>query len=181
MNNKKGKVILIGGCPRTGKTTLAVRLVKSGLGFSKISGDFLGEENINNFEFVKNLLGGLLDEAEVYGISSVFDYCSWDFTPFDVDKLQFKDKLKIYFFGFPDISAEEIKYYIKHYAVYADWISHVDDDYVESVSKRIHAHNIELKEQCEKYNYRFINTGVGEERNVVLDLLYNEIIEKYGL
>ena len=176
MNDKSGKVIIIGGCPRTGKTTLSVRLVKSGLGFSKISGDFLGETNIQNFEFVKFLLEGLVDEAKVYGISSIFDYCSWDFTPIDMDKLPFKDKLDIYFFGFPDISTKEIRYYIKHYAAPTDWIYHVDDDYVDSVSKRIYAHNIELKEQCKQYNYRFINTGVGEERTVILDVLYNEII-----
>ena len=178
---KKGKVIIIGGCPRTGKTTLAVKLVKSGKGFSKISGDFLGEANMKNFEFIKFLLGGLVDEAEVYGISSTFDYCSWDFTPADMDKVPFKDKLDIYFLGFPDISAEEIRYYIKHYAVPTDWIYHVDNDYIEKTAKRIYAHNIELKEQCKKYNYRFINTGVGEERNIILDSLYDEIIEKWGL
>jgi len=176
VSDKKGKVIIIGGCPRTGKTTLSVKLVKSGKGFSKISGDFLGEANIKNFEFVKFLLGGLVDEAEVYRINSIFDYCSWDFTPYDMDKLPFKDKLDIYFFGFPDISDEKIKYNIKHYAKPEDWIYHSDDDYIEKTAKRIYAHNIELKRQCKKYNYRFINTGVGEERDIVLNSLYEEII-----
>lgn len=178
MNHKEAKVIMLGGCPRTGKTTLSVRLVKSGMGFSKISGDFLGETNMNNFEFVKFLIGGLLDEAQVYNINSVFDYCSYDFTPTDMNKLPFKDRLDIYFFGFPDISTEEIRYYIKHHAVSTDWIYHVDDDYVEKTAKRIYAHNIELKELCRQYNYRFINTGVGEKRNVILNSLYEEIMKK---
>ena len=168
----QGRVIVIGGCPRAGKTTLSVRLVKSGKGFSKISGDYLG----NDFESVKNILENLLHDAEVYQINSVFDYCSYDCTPEDIERLPFKDKLEIYFFGFPDIPASEIRYNIKHYAKYADWISHVSDDYIGEVSEKIYAHNIILKEQCEKYNYKFINTGVGEERNVVLDLLYDEII-----
>jgi len=184
---KQGKVIVIGGCPRAGKTTLSVRLVKSGKGFSKISGDYLGESidaglhehkgiSANKFEFIKLLLEKLIHDAEVYEINSVFDYCSYDFTPEDIERLPFRDKLEIYFFGFPDIPASEIRYAIKHYAKYADWISHVDDDYIGEVSEKIYAHNIILKQQCEKYGYRFVNTGVGKDRSVALDSLYDEII-----
>jgi adenylate kinase family enzyme len=189
--NNKGKVIVLGGCPRTGKTTLAAKLVKSGKGFSKISMDYIGEaisaglcshDGIvaDKSEVIKTLLGKLRHDAGVYGINSIFDYCAYDFTPEDMEKLPFKDKLEIYYFGFPDIPAEEIRYAIKHYAAPADWISHVDDDYIDSVSKRIYDFNIELKNQCEKYNYRFINTGIGEDRSVTLNLLYDEIVKKWG-
>jgi hypothetical protein len=188
LRNLKGRVILIGGCPRTGKTTLSVRLVKSGKGFSKISGDYFGEafsENRltgeikeNSFELVEKFLEGLLRDAEVYGINSVFEYCSWDFTIEEVERLPFKDKLDVYFLGFPDISVEEIKYNIKHYAKPADWIYHCSDDYIEETAEKIYAHNIILKKQCEKYNYRFVNTGVGEDRDIILNALYGEIIEK---
>ena len=192
MENKSGKVMLLGGCPRTGKTTLSVKLVKSGKGFSKISGDYLGEAvdvglkehekiSVNKFEFIKLLLEKLLYDAEVYGINSIFDYCSYDFTPEDIEKLEFKNKLEIYFFGFPDISVSEIRYNIKYYAKYADWISHVSDDYIEEVAKKIYAHNIVLKQQCEKYGYRFVNTGVGVEREAILNLLYGKIIDNFTL
>jgi Ser/Thr protein kinase RdoA (MazF antagonist) len=186
---KQGKVIMLGGCPRTGKTTLAVKLIKSGKSFSKISGDYLGESidaglheyeeiSVDKFEFMKLLLEKLVHDAEVYGINSIYDYCSYDFTPEDIEKLPFKDKLDVYFFGFPDIPAGEIRYHIKHYAKPADWISHVSDDYIGEVAEKIYTHNIELKQQCEKYGYRFINTGVGGDRSVILDLLYEEIIER---
>jgi predicted kinase len=183
--NKKGKVILLGGCPRTGKTTLSVKLVKSSNAFSKISGDYLGEafgENretgkINNgsAELVERLLEGLLRDAEVYGINSVFEYCSYDFSPEDLEKSPFKDELEIYFFGFPNISEDEIRYNIKYYAKPSDWIYHCDDAYISEVAKRIYAHNIELKNQCEKYGYRFIDTGVGKERDIILNSLYEKI------
>ena len=178
MSNKQGKVIIIGGCPRAGKTTLSVKLVKSGLGFSKISGDHLGDVLLSNFEQVKTLLEGLLEDAGAYGINSIFDYYPDNFTLDDIEKLPFKDKLDMYFLGFPDIPVEEIKYNIKHYAVYTDWIYSCSDDYIREVAKRIYDFNIKLKQDCEKYNYRFINTGVGEERSVILDSLYEEIIDK---
>ena len=177
MNYKQGKVIILGGCPRAGKTTLSVKLVKSGLGFSKISGDHLGN---HSFDFIKTLLEGLLNDAEAYGVHSVFDYFPDNFTLDDIEKLPFKDKLDMYFLGFPDISVDEIKYNINHYAVYADWIYHVDEDYVKVVAKRIYDFNIKLKADCEKYGYRYINTGVGDERPVILNSLYDEIIEKCG-
>ena len=187
---EKGKVILLGGCPRTGKTTLSVKLIKSGKRFSRISLDMLGEalnvgfpdpndEFSNNFEFVKIILEKSLADAEIYGINTVFDFCSYDFTLENIDKLPFKDKLDMYFFGFPDITVEEIKYNIRHYSEPTDWIYHVDDDYLESVAKRIYDFNKKLKEHCEKNNYKFINTGVGEERNIVLTSLYDEIIKKF--
>jgi len=180
MNNKSGKVILIGGCPRAGKTTLSVKLVKSGLGFSTLSGDSLygaiNESNVDKFEFLKTILEKLIDYANIYGINSIFDYCSYDFPLEDAERLPFKDKLDMYFFGFPDISADEIKYNISHYAKPEDWIYHCSDDYIEAVAKRIYDFNIKLKEDCKKYNYRFVDTGVGEERPVILNSLYDEIV-----
>ena len=175
---KQGKVILIGGCPRAGKTTLSVKLVKSGLGFSKISLDHLSD---HSFEFIKTLLENLTEEAQVYGISAVFDYYPDDFDLNDIEKLPFKDRLDMYFLGFPDIPVEEIKYNIRHYAKPTDWIYayDMDDDYLEVVAKRIYDFNIKLKQYCKKYSYRFINTGIGEERSAVLDSVYEEIIRKF--
>ena len=178
MNNKQGKVIIIGGCPRAGKTTLSVKLIKSGLGFSKISGDHLGENFLRDFEQVKIFLEGLLEDAGAYGINSVFDYYPDNFTLDDIEKLPFKDKLDIYFLGFPDIPVEEIKYNIKHYAVYTDWIYGCSNEYIGEIAEKIYDFNIKLKKDCEKYNYRFINTGTGDKRNVILNSLYDEIINK---
>ena len=189
---KNGKVVLIGGCPRAGKTTLSVILAKKG-GYSKVSLDNLSgalhdgfpeiiindwrdqeEGAIKKFNFFKSFIGSLINEAEIYGLNSVFDM--YDFTPEYIEKLPFKDKLEVYFLGFPDISIEEIKYNIKHYAEPTDWIAGVDDEYLEVVAKRIYNFNIKLKEQCQKYSYEFINTGVGENRNISLNLLYDSIM-----
>ena len=76
------------------------------MGFSKISGDHLGG---HSFDFINTLLEGLLNDADAYGIHSIFDYFPENFTLDDIEKLPFKDKLDMYFLGFPDISVEEIK------------------------------------------------------------------------
>ena len=90
MHNAKGKVIIIGGCPRAGKTTLSVKLVKSGRNFSRISFDqmvgafnkfsgvienLLDREEVERktFEALQSLLGDLVGDADVYGIHTVFD------------------------------------------------------------------------------------------------------------
>ena len=181
---KQGKVILIMGCPRTGKTTLAVRLVKSGKKFSRMSGDhlstFVGEAEIQGFDF-SALIEGLVKDSEIYGMNTVFDCTSYDFPLEAVDKLPFKNKLDIYFFGFPDISEDEIRYNIKHYSKPTDWIYHLSEESLAQSAKYIYDFNIKLKEFCETYGYKFICTGVGAERDAILNLLYDEIIEKYGL
>ncbi|MCL2775629.1 MAG: phosphotransferase [Oscillospiraceae bacterium] len=178
--NKQGKVVIIGGCPRAGKTTLSVKLVQSGKGFSKISGDQLGDAFLRDFDRVKTLLESLVEDAGAYGVNAVFDYYPDNFTLSDIEKLPFKDKLDIYFLGFPDIPVDKIKYNIMHYAEPTDWIYayNTDDDYLEVVAKRIYDFNIKIKEDCAKYGYRYINTGVGDDRAVILNSLYNEIIEK---
>ena len=189
---KKGKVVLIGGCPRAGKTTVSVGLAKEG-GYSKVSLDSLSESlnkgfpeiiikdwtnqeecAIKKFDFFKTFIETLINDAEIYGLNFVFDM--YDFTPEYIEKLPFKEKLEVYFLGFPDISIEEIKYNIKHYAKPTDWIAEVDDDYLEIVAKRIFNFNLKLKKQCEIYSYKFIDTGVGDNRSIYLTLLYDNII-----
>ena len=183
MGNGQGRVIVIGGCPRAGKTTLAVKLVKSGLGFSKISGDHLGDAFLSDFERVKTLLEGLVEDAGAYGINSVFDYYPDNFSLDDIEKLPFKEKLDMYFLGFPDIPAEEIRYNIRHYANPCDWIYMYDmeDDYLGAVAKRIYDFNIKLKQDCEKYGHRFIDTGVGEKRCASLNSLYEKILRQFEI
>jgi len=175
-----GKVILLGGCPRTGKTILSTNLVKSGKPFSRLSGDMLdsalGDTMPHKFDFFKKVIARLVEDSEVYAINSVLDYCSYDFELDDIRTLPFLDKLDMYFFGFPEISAEEIEYAIKHYAKPTDWIYQVNDDYLSATAKRIYDFNRVLKEWCAKYGYRFVDMGVGAQRDRALNSLYEEII-----
>jgi len=190
MESRQGRVIVIGGCPRVGKTTLAVRLVKGGGGFSRVSLDHLDyalragypeikRDGVRKFKFIKTLLEKLVDDAETHGINSVVD--EYDFSPEDIEKLPFKDKLGVYFLGVPDVPAVEIKEHIRRHDTPADWTSRIDDKYLLMAVKKMLVQNALIREQCEKYGYRFAVTGVGGGRDAALDALYAEITERYGL
>ena len=79
-----GKVVILGGNARSGKTTLAMCLVKKG--FSRISFDNLYEtieDTLNikidelpqsqQFEFFESIVNKAIEEAEIYGINTVID------------------------------------------------------------------------------------------------------------
>ena len=191
----KGKVIIIGGTPRSGKTTLSVRLAKNG--FSRISFDHINEsiekglpeviiEDRHDQEccanklhlFFETMVNNAISDAKTYGINTVIDM--YDFTPEYVDKLANKQDLEIYFLGYPEFNVDEIKYNIKHYAQPTDWIAQVNDKYLGEVAERCFKVNQKLVEQCNEYGYQFVDTGAGEKREIVLDSLFNKITQLNG-
>jgi hypothetical protein len=187
----KGRVIILGGTPRAGKTTLAVRLAHNG--FGKISFDSLydalqkGYPEIQiadwtdqelcaqkNYPFFEALVGSAVSDAEVYGTSTVFDM--YDFTPEYVSKLTFQQEIEAYYLGYPDFSVDEIQHNIKFYAQPTDWIAQVDDDYLTVVARRCFLFNKKLVQQCEQYGYPLINMGAGADRTAALDALFHRIM-----
>jgi hypothetical protein len=187
----KGKTIILGGTPRSGKTTLAVLLAKSG--FSKISFDHINEsiekglpevviEDSHNqecsakklYRFFETMVGCAVTDDEIYGINTVIDM--YDFTPEYVSKLPYQESIKVFFLSYPDFTADVIKNNIKHYAQPTDWIAQVDDDYLMEVAERCDLVNQKLVRQCKEFGYELVNTGAGEDRDRVLQSLYQRII-----
>lgn len=188
---KQGKVILLGGTPRAGKTTLAARLTAHG--FSKYSLDTLtdaitgglpevslpgGHDQERSaeklFAFFRILVEGAVSDAKHYGIHTVFDM--YDFTPEYVRRLPFEKELEVYFLGYPRFSAEEIRFNIRHYAAPDDWIAQVSEEYLTEVALRCERINRKLTEQCARYGYELIDTGAGEERDRALGRLLDRIV-----
>lgn len=186
----KGKVVIIGGTPRSGKTTLSVMLAKSG--FSRISFDTINEaiekglpevvikDNHNQeccaeklYLFFETMVGGAVSDACRYGLNTVIDM--YDYTPAYVRQLPCTENVDVYFLGYPDFGTADIKYNIKHYAQPEDWIAQVDDEYLAEVAERCDRVNQKLVRQCQKYGFRFVNTGAGDDRNRILQSLYSEI------
>jgi 2-phosphoglycerate kinase len=187
---QKGKVVILGGTPRSGKTTLAVMLAKNG--FSKISFDHIGEaidkglpevviKDRHNQEcsaaklygFFETLVECAVADAGRYGLNTVIDM--YDFTPEFVRRLPCQDSIEVYFLGYPGFNAGEILHNIRHYADPADWIAQVDEDYAMEVAERCHRVNQKLLQQCRQYGYEFIDTGAGDNRAVALDGLFHRI------
>lgn len=187
----KGKVVIIGGTPRSGKTTLSVRLAKNG--FSRISFDHINEsiekglpeiiiEDNHNQEccskklyiFFETMVNNAVNDAKIYGINTVIDM--YDFTPEYVSKLPNQKDIEVYYLGYPEFSVEEIKHNIKYYAEPTDWIAQVDDEYLGEVAHRCYEVNQKLVKQCDEYGYQFVDTGAGSDRNMALENLFNKIV-----
>jgi hypothetical protein len=164
-------------------------------GFSKLSFDHIGEsigkglpeviiENEHDqeccarklYKFFETMVGGALSDAEQYGINTVIDM--YDFTPEYVSKLPSRELFDAYFLGYPDFSADEIEYNIRHFAQPTDWIAQVNEEYLKEVAQRCYQVNLKLVKQCAEYGYELINTGAGETRDIVLNTLYQRIIHR---
>jgi tRNA uridine 5-carbamoylmethylation protein Kti12 len=180
------KVVILGGNARSGKTTLAYLLQKKG--FNRISFDLLNtyiDEGLKikfddlqeetKFNYFETVVDEAVKESQNENIDIVIDM--YDYLPHDIDRLKNKSKLEVYFLAYPNCSKEEIKYNIVHYAKPTDWISQVDEDYLEECVTRFFDRNRILVEECTKYNMTLIDTKSGEERNIIIKELYDRIIK----
>ena len=180
-----GKVVILGGNARSGKSTLAYQLVKQG--FSRISFDQLfevlnetfsidldNEYQNKSFQFFENYIDLLVEEAEAENTNFVVDM--YDYLPEDVVKLKNYKKLEIYFLAYPGCTKEEIKYNVIHYAKPTDWIAQVNEDYLDSCVERFYERNKILVEQCKKYNTILVDTQSGEARLTILKKLCEKIV-----
>ena len=179
-----GKVVILGGNARSGKSTLSHMLSKNN--YTIISFDILQnviEESFNinfdemdeekRFKFFENIVNKYIREADIYDMNIVIDM--YDYLPEDIDRLENKDKVEAYFLAYPNQTKEEIKYNIIHYSAPTDWIAHVNEEYLNSCVDRFYDRNAMLVVECEKYNQTLVDTKGKEERPRVLEKLYNKI------
>lgn len=181
-----GKVVVLGGNARSGKSTLAFWLTKKG--FSRISFDNIYDALENGlkvkmddfdeelqFSFFESIVNKSLEEAENENVNFVIDM--YDFLPHHINKLKNKDKIEVYFLAYPNCSMEQIKYNVIHYAKQTDWIAQVNDSYLDSCVKRFYERNQLLVTECPKFNMNLIDTKDGTDRDIVLKELYDKILE----
>ncbi len=182
-----GKVVILGGNARSGKTTLAYLLQKKG--YNRISFDLLNtyiEDGLKiifddlsediKYSFFESVINEAIKEAENENNNIVIDM--YDYLPYDINKLKDKEKLEVYFLAYPNCSMEEIKYNVIYYAKPTDWIAKVDETYLDQCVKRFYERNKILVKECEKYNMQIIDTKSGEERNKIINTLFDKIINE---
>ncbi len=179
-----GKVIILGGNARSGKSTLAFKLVKHG--FSRISLDNIQQfiedglkiefdklDYDTKLNFFKNIVDKSLEECETENTNIVIDM--YDYLPSDLVKIENIRKTEVYFFAYPNCSKEEIKYNVVHYAKPTDWIAQVNQTYLDECVERFYKRNEILVKECHDYNFKLIDTKSGDERDYVLNRLVLEI------
>jgi len=182
-----GKVVILGGNARSGKSTLAFMLVKKG--FSRISFDNIHEivknsfdidvndlSYENKFKLFENIVNLSLDEAKNEDTNIVIDM--YDYVPEDINKLKRKNEVEVYFLAYPNSNKEQIKFNIINYSKPTDWISQVNENYLNSCVQRFYERNEMLIKECEKFKMNLIDTKDGENRLLVLNDLLNKILNK---
>lgn len=180
-----GKVVILGGNARSGKSTLAFGLVRHG--FSRISLDNIQKyledglkidfDNLSKeqkLNFFKSIIDTALQESQNEETNIVIDMC--DFLPEDLENIGIKDKKNIYYLIYPNCTKEQIKYNVVHYAKKTDWIAQVNQEYLNECVDRFYKQNQIILGQCVKYNYKYIDTSAGAARNTILEELLHEII-----
>ena len=182
-----GNVVIIGGNARSGKSTLARRLQSEG--YNRISFDLLDTyitdglgidfdsiDEEKKFKYFEVVVNESIEEATNEGINIVIDM--YDYLPKDIDKLENKDKVEVYFLAYPNISIDDIEYNIVHYAKSTDWIAQVNKDYLHECAIRFYNRNNMLVEECKKYNLTLVDTKSGNDRDIILNKLFEQITNK---
>lgn len=180
-----GKVVILGGNARSGKSTLSYMLVKNG--FSRISFDNIHEilknsldidiDELNDkkkFKLFENIVNMSLDEAKNEDTNIVIDM--FDYLPEDIYNLEQKDGIEVYFLAYPNCTKEQIKFNVINYSKPTDWIAQVNENYLNSCIDKFDERNKILVKECEKYNMNLIDTKDGKERNKILNELLDKII-----
>lgn len=176
------KVVVLGGNARSGKSTLSNMLVKSG--FSKISFDLLYDlfretlnieefDNETKFNIFKKVVEQSIEDSVTNDINIVIDM--YDFLPSDIERLDYKNDIEVYFLAYPNNSIETIKKNIIKYSKPTDWIAQVNENYLNECIKRFYDRNELLVNECNKYNHTLIDTKSGEGRLEVLNKIFNKI------
>ncbi len=181
-----GRVILISGNKRAGKTTLSVKLQKEAgfnyYNFDNIMDAIEDEFNVdcndeNHYiSFLESFVEFILEHAKNYGINSVIDTIYY--MPNDLENFKYKNDIEVYYLANLDATIENIKPDFKKYSKVFDWPSYVSDEDIERNVNFMLKQNELLKKECKKYGYRLINTSRGENREKIINKVFNEIVNK---
>ena len=163
---KNGKVVIIAGNKRAGKTTLTMKLHQK-YNFNYYNFDMLLDSLEESFMVKRSL-----DDAKNYGVSTIYEYI---FTPKQLSMFEYKDKVEIYFLANLDADETNIREDMKKYSKPFDWPAYVGVEDIERNVREILEKNEVLKNDCQKYGFNLINTSREDRREAILDQLVEEI------
>lgn len=180
-----GKVVIIGGNKRAGKTTLSLLLHKK-YNYNYVNFDSLLDSLENTFselddgdnnkyiKLLEEMVKRAIDDSNNYGVSTVFDYI---FTPEKLSNFEYKNLVQIYILANLDANEENIKDDLINYSEAYDWPLTATEDDLERNIKYILVNNEKLIKDAKEYKFKLINTSRGKERNQILERIAKEIVE----
>ena len=182
---KSGKVIIIGGNKRAGKTTLSLKLHENHH-FNYYNFDMLldsleealpilNDKNDSKYiALLESMVKRSLLDAKNYGINSVYEYI---FTPANLANFKYRNDVQIIFLANLDANIDNIESDLKTYSKSYDWPSYVSDEDISRNIKWILNQNEELLTECKEYNFNLINTSRGENRDKIINNIINNLLE----
>lgn len=178
----QGKVVILTGNKRAGKTTLANKLNKE-YNFTHLNMDQIldavdyvcDKKNLKHFidcyDFLEKLVAFAVDNAKNYGENTVIEYI---FKISDVKKIQEKYNVLAYAL-YTDTDEKNLRKILKKYSKEFDWPILVGENDFNRNIKEILDLNERLKEECMNSKIKLIDTSYGKNRDVIIDNLSKEI------
>ena len=174
-----GRLIIVAGNKRAGKTTLCSMLSKKGFIHLKCDNilDALDEaigSNKYDFNFFNALVSKYYKDAEEYNQDIVFDV--YDFNPSVLKNITLFNKVEIFILAYPNTSKEDIKYCLQNYGEEFQWNKTMSLDDLDRNIDLIFEKNIILDEESKIHNIKLFDVGIKNERAKKITDIYNYII-----
>ena len=163
------KHIIIAGCARTGKTTLAFYFYNRGFVHYKM--DSIKRAmfktlslNIKDWHVISPIIASMISIIiKENNSDKVFNneyYCidTCHLYPVDIFNMNLKDTI-IVFFGYTNISKEQKLKFIREYDSENIWTSKLDDSQLLHDIDLCIQYSLEVKKQCEELNVPFFDTS----------------------
>ena len=177
---KQGKVIIIGGNKRSGKSTLG-RLLQTKYGYNYYNMDHItnsvdhawfedGLKLNEYFPLMESLIDYAITDASRHGINSVFEFI---YGPELYSKLKNKDKVKCIYLANLDLNEDNIRDVLINYSKDYEYSSNIEN--VENNIEYILNKNKDLIKECNDYNEELINTSYGNKRDEAINQLAIDI------
>lgn len=175
-----GKVIVIGGNKRAGKSMLG-RKLQTEAGFNYYNLDHItnsvdyawfkdGLELNAYFPFIESLIDYAITDAKRENINSVFDFI---YGPDIFNRLKNKNDVEFIYLANLDLNKENIIDVLMKYSKDYEYSAN-KEDVIRNIP-RILERNESLIEECKRNNVKLINTSFGKDRDIIINRLYQEL------
>lgn len=172
------KNIFIAGVAKSGKSTIAKILNKNGE-YNHIPMDYFASSLKHNFPDTKITSNVVIDKVSSKNLALLlsrviqiinttdekFIIDSAHIMPQDIIKYLDRDKWDVYYVGYPSVTAKEKLQLIRKYEKKEDWTSKKEDEELLETLQKLVDISIQMKNECEKLNITFIDTGKEMDSN----------------
>ena len=179
------KNILLLGVPRSGKTTFSRMLLERYPKYQIINGDsfrqsirhLISDSKLSSYEIgmldeYQDILYNYFDKCTVYNKDLNYILDTTNIVPENAKRYENENSIIIYF-GYPDLTVEEILENIRDNDTEIDWTyDRSDEELLEKIEKYLRASK-KYQKKCADLGYKFVNTSYN--RGSVLDELLDWI------